>query len=117
MLAIGTRPGDAGHCFAKLLQRSGTTYAADPDADPFDETQWHAANPSLSFMPDLLATYHEEAGDAKDDPSLLPGFKALRLNLGGSDVEVSVLIEAATWERCEVDLLPQAAGPAVLAAI
>ena len=114
-LFIGTRPGDAGHWFAKLLKRSGTTYAADPDADPFDETQWHRANPSLSSMPELLATYREEADDARDDPSLLPGFRALRLNLGGSDVEVSVLIEAATWERCEVDLLPQAAGPCVLA--
>ena len=112
-LFVGTRPGDATHWFAKLLQRSGTTYAADADADPFDEASWHAANPSLAFMPDLLETYREEAGDARDDKSLLPGFRALRLNLGGSDVEVSVLIEAATWERCEVDILPAAAGPCV----
>ena len=114
-LFIGTRPADGDHWFARLLQRSGTTYAADPDGDPFDEAQWHAANPSLAFMPELLATYREEADDARDDPSLLPGFKALRLNLGGADVEVAVLIEAATWARCEVDLLPLAAGASVLA--
>ena len=29
MLAIGTRPAAGDHWFAKLLQRSGTTYAAD----------------------------------------------------------------------------------------
>ena len=87
-LFIGTRPADGDHWFAKLLQRSGTTYQADADADPFDEAQWHRANPSLRFMPELAATYLEEAEDARDDPSLLPGFKALRLNLGGADVEV-----------------------------
>ena len=114
-LFIGTRPGDGGHWFAKLLTRSGTTYVADPEADPFDETQWHAANPSLAFMPDLLATYREEADDARDDPSLLPGFAALRWNQGGADVEVSVLLPAGTWARCEVDILPAAAGPCVLA--
>ena len=114
-LFIGTRPADADHWFAKLLQRSGTTYAADPEADPFEEAAWHAANPSLRFMPELLETYREEAEDAREDPSLLPGFKALRLNMGGADAEVSVLIEAATWERCEVERLPAAAGPAVLA--
>ena len=112
-LFIGTRPADGDHWFARLLQRSGTTYAADPDGDPFDETEWHAANPSLAFMPELLATYREEAEDAQADPSLLPGFKALRLNAGGSDVEISLLIPAEVWQRCEVDLLPQAAGPAV----
>ena len=63
----------------------------------------------------MLETYREEADDARDDPSLLPGFRALRLNLGGSDVEVAVLIEAEAWARCEVDVLPQGAGPSVLA--
>ena len=110
---IGTRPADGDHWFARLLQRSGTTYAADPDGDPFDETEWHRANPSLAYMAELLATYREEADDARDDPSLLPGFKALRLNLGGADVEVSVLIEAEAWQRCECDLLPAASGPSV----
>ena len=114
-LFIGTRPADGDHWFAKLLQRSGTTYQADADADPFDEAAWHAANPSLAYMPELLETYREEAEDARDDPSLLPGFKALRLNQGGHDVEVSVLIEAATWERCEVDILPERRSPGVLA--
>ncbi|MDD9986051.1 MAG: hypothetical protein OXQ31_07265 [Spirochaetaceae bacterium] len=114
-LFIGTRPANADHWFAKLLQRSGTTYAADPDCDPFDEAQWHAANPSLECMPELLETYREEAGDARDDPSLLPGFVALRLNSGGHDAEVSVLIEARAWVNCEADILPSAEGPYVLA--
>ena len=114
-LFIGTRPADANHWFAKLLERSGTTYAADPDGDPFDENQWHAANPSLAHFPELLATYREEAEDAAADPSLLPGFKALRLNQVGADVEEAVLIEAEAWARAEVDILPEARGPSVLA--
>ena len=69
---IGTRPADGDHWFAKLLTRSGTIYAADPDGDPFDEAQWHKANPSLAYFPELLETYREEAEDARDDPSLLP---------------------------------------------
>ena len=43
-LFIGTRPADPDHWFAKLLTRSGTVYAADPEGDPFEEAQWHAAN-------------------------------------------------------------------------
>ena len=33
LLAIGTRPDDASHWFARLLKRSGMTYAADPEED------------------------------------------------------------------------------------
>ena len=111
LLAIGTRPDDAAHWFARLLKRNGTTYAADPDADPFDPATWGAANPSLRHFPALLAVYQREADEAQADPSLLPAFRALRLNLGTADHEIAVLIEAAAWERAEVDILPAAKGP------
>ena len=113
LVAIGTRPDDPSHWFARLLVRNGIVYAADPTADPFDAAGWPAANPSLSHFPELLRVYHREAAEAAADPSLLPAFRALRLNLGTADHEISVLIEAERWEACEADLLPEAAGPAV----
>ena len=111
LLAIGTKPDDPSHWFCRLLQRNGTVYAADPDADPFDPATWHAANPSLQHFRSLLEVYRREAAEAEADPSLLPEFRALRLNQGTADHEIAVLIEAAAWERAEVDILPAAKGP------
>ena len=115
LVAIGTRPDDAAHWFARLLKRHGSTYTAHPEADPFDPETWHAANPSLVHFPELLRTYQREAAEAEADPSLLPAFRALRLNQGTADHEVHVLIAAAAWEACEADLIPERRGPLVLA--
>lgn len=81
-----------------MLARNGVTYAADPDADPFDPAMWAAANPSLAYFPALRDVYQREAEEAAADPSLLPAFRALRLNLGTADHEIAVLIEADVWE-------------------
>ena len=113
LLAIGTRSDDATHWFTRLLSRSGVTYQADPEGDWTDPAQWHAANPSLPHFPALLAVYKRECAEAEADPSLLPEFRALRLNLGTADHAISVLIEAATWQRCECDILPAASGPTI----
>ena len=115
LLAIGTKPDDAQHWFCRMLKRNGVTYAADPEADPFDPATWAAANPSLSHFPALLAVYQREADEAAADPSLLPVFRALRLNLGTADHEINVLIEAERWAGAEVDILPERRGPMVLA--
>ena len=115
LVAIGTRPDDAQHWFARLLGRGGSTFAGDPDADPFDPATWEAANPSLAHFPSLRAVYRREADEARADPSLLPAFRALRLNLGTADHEIHVLIDAERWQACEVDLLPARTGPMVLA--
>ena len=53
-----------------------------------------------------------EAKEAKIDPSKLPSFKALRLNMGGSDVMQSYLMEAADWQRIEADVART--GPFIL---
>ena len=117
LLAIGTRPIDPGHWFNKLLQGGrrtlGVVYSADADGDPFDEAQWHAANPSLRYFPELLEAYRDEADEAQRDPALMQQFKALRLNLGVSDHEVSVLLDPGTWEAAETDIEPAADGPSV----
>ena len=61
-------------------------------------------------MQDLLDVIRDEAKAAKADPSLLPSFKALRLNMGVADIETAMLLDAATWQRIEVPDRPQASG-------
>ena len=50
LIALGTRPADAGHWFAKLL-KGGAAYAqshaARPDDPPFRLSTWRRANPSF----------------------------------------------------------------------
>ena len=113
LLGIGTLPADSSHWFCRLLERNGMTYQADVDDDPFLPSTWAQANPSLPHFPALRAVYQREADEAAADPSLLPSFAALRLNLGTADHQQHVLIEAAAWVRCEVDILPAATGGAV----
>ena len=113
LFAIGTRSADPAHWFSRLLERSGVVYAAPTDADWADPATWEAANPSLPHLPELRKVYEREAAEAAADPSLLPAFRALRCNMGAVDHEVSVLIEAADWQRAEADLLPEARGAAV----
>ena len=112
-IALGTRPADSDHWFAKMLS-GGADYsqlhAADPEGNPFSPKQWHAANPSLRFMPELRRVIEAEASKAKRDAGLLASFNALRLNLGTPDSSVrQALIEAATWSRIEGEA--KATGP------
>ncbi len=105
-VALGTRPADEGHWFAKMLA-GGSDYAqchaARPDDPKFQKRTWLKANPSLSHMPDLEHAIRTEAKQAKTDPALLAAFDALRLNLGTMDVEASLLLTAGTWVACEGD--------------
>ena len=113
-IALGTRPADHGHWFAKMLD-GGTGYsqchAAAPDDPPFQRRSWKKANPSLDFMPDLEAAIRDEARQARFDPALLAAFKSLRLNLGVSDVEVSVLLDVGLW--LSIERVVDRAGPCV----
>ena len=104
LIALGTRPESSSHWFSQMLA-GGAAYSqshhADPDDDPFKRRTWHKANPSLRYMPSLMARIEKEAQEAKADPSKLASFRALRLNMGVSDVEKSYLIEASDWQRIE----------------
>lgn len=62
-------------------------------------------------MPELEAATRADAKRAKSSPEMLAAFRALRLNLGVSDVVEAVLLEAATWEGAEGDAAK--AGPVV----
>ena len=113
LVAIGTRPAAAEHPFSVMLDGpGGTVYAAGPD-DPIGwRRTWAKANPSLRYMPALEARIRREAAEAKVDKAKLAQFRALRLNLGVSDVEEALLLDAATWARIEGDA--ERAGPYVL---
>ena len=104
LVALGTKPADPGHWFAKMLGGNSDyaqVHAARPDDPRFRQTTWLRANPSLPHMPDLLAALKREAAHAKRDAGMLAAFESLRLNLGTADTERALLIEAGTWERIE----------------
>ena len=88
-------------------------HAARPGDPKWQRRIWAKANPSLPHMPDLLDALRSEAADAKRDPSMLAAFDALRLNLGTSDVTVSVLLDAGLWQSIEGDADADMAGPCV----
>lgn len=113
-VALGTRPADAEHWFAKMLAGGADyaqTHAARAGDPPFWKRTWKRANPSLDHLPDLEAAIRAEAVQAKRDPSLLAAFEALRLNLGTSDTEVAVLLDARLW--AEIEGKVETAGPCV----
>ena len=114
LIAIGTRPADETHWFEKMLQ-GGADYAqlhaARPDDPPFWRRTWQRANPSLQYMPELEAVLQAEAEKARQDPSQLASFRALRLNQGVSDVERTLLLTAGVWQTIEGQA--EAAGPCV----
>ena len=111
-LALGTRPEGEAHPFAKLLTETADyaqTHAAS-EVDPiFQRRTWKKANPSLDHLPALERKIRKEGKQARRDPALLQSFKALRLNLGTSDVEVLRLLEAEVWLEIEREV-PRA-GP------
>ena len=113
-VALGTRPADAEHWFAKMLAGSADhaqTHAARSDDPPFQRRTWAKANPSLPAMPDLLAAIVNEARQARQDPALLAAFQALRLNLGTEDAAVATLLDAGLWQSIEG--VAEMDGPAV----
>ena len=113
-VALGTRPADAEHWFAKMLTGGADysqSHAAKPGEPKFQRRTWARANPSLSAMPDLAAAIAVEAKHARRDPALLAAFDALRLNLGTADTEVAVLLGAGLWSEIEGEA--EQAGPCV----
>ena len=102
LIALGTRPADGAHWFAKLL-KGGAAYAqvhaSRPDDPPFRLRTWRRANPSFDHLPSLREKIREETPGARVDPGLLAAFRSLRLNAGTADSEVATLLDAGLWER------------------
>lgn len=108
-VALGTRPADPEHWFAKMLA-GGCDYAQCHAAAPADskwqKRTWAKANPSMKYLPDLEAAIRVEAQQAKRDTALLASFDALRLNLRTADTETSLLLDAGLWAEIEGEAEP-----------
>ena len=105
---IGTRAASAEHPFEHALATADYVqcHAAEPGDDPFSRETWIKACPSVEFFPHLEAKIAKEAEKIRRTGSeaALASFKALRLNLGVSDVVESLLVELEDWKRAEGDL-------------
>lgn len=114
LVALGTMPADPLHWFAKMFEGGAGRYAQRHAAlatdKPFQARTWAKANPSLSHMPDLREAIAGEAKQAARDPVMQASFRALRLNLGESDVAQAMLLDAGLWESLEGDALPFGTG-------
>ena len=115
LVALGTRPAESEHWFARMLEGEGAGYtqvhAAALDADPFSVKTWTAANPSMRYLPSLRRRIEQEAKLAQKSPDGLASFRALRLNQGLEDVEAAVLIDPELWASIEGEA--ERAGPMV----
>ena len=111
LIALGTRPADDAHFFARLLASApyAQVHAARSDDPPFRARTMRRANPSFDHLPSLRAQLAEEAVDARRDPDALASWRALRLNLGTDDTARSVLLDAASWQRASALPEPEAA--------
>ena len=106
LIALGTMPADGNHWMARMMREPDVyaqIHAAAPDADPGAVDTWRVANPSLDAMPALRKALEREWRVAEQDPGAAAAFRALRLNRGTSDTEVSELVSAETWAACEGD--------------
>lgn len=106
---IGTRPDAPEHPFERFLTGGcefAQVHAASADDPPFQQRTWRKANPSLPFMPDLLTQLKREAKRARKEPQALASFRALRLNMGVSDVVENVLLSADVWRDIEAETPP-----------
>ena len=111
LIALGTRPGDREHWFELMLRESPSLcFAADPSADVTDPKVWAAANPSLDHMESLRERIAHEAARAAASPTLLPDFRALRLNAAPEAhlIKLARCIEPEEWRamECPPDALP-----------
>ena len=104
MLVLGTRPEDAEHPFQRGLDGGfdyAYTFAANRELPIGQRRTWKQANPSLDFMPELEAKIRRESLKAKQDPNLIPSFRALRLNQGVADSPQSYVVDPDVWEKME----------------
>ncbi|WP_425152905.1 terminase large subunit domain-containing protein [Candidatus Palauibacter sp.] len=119
-IAIGTRPEDERHWFARMLGGGPGVYAqvhaAPEDADDFLLRSIRRANPSLDHMPALRAALVRERDKAREGGSDLAMWRALRLNKGTPEVgEREVIVTVADWAGCVVSVLPAREGPVAIA--
>ena len=107
LLALGTRADSETHPFSILLNETADyaqTHAPGEDEPLFQKRTWKKANPSLDHLPTLERKIRKHAEQARRDPAAMQSFKALRLNMGTSDIEVLHLLDADEWQSIEKDV-------------
>ena len=67
----------------------------DNKSEADDKTKWQKANPSLPYLPDLMATIEKEYIDWKNNPVANADFMTKRMNLPQSATEIAV----TNWEN------------------
>ena len=116
IVALGTRPTGA-HWFADWLAGGADfvqCHAARRDDPPYWLRTIRRANPSFNYLPALRADLLRQRDGARKDEAVRARYLALALNMGTSDTVENVLVSPEAWTRCEVDVLPDRAGPYVL---
>ena len=106
LIALGTRPADNGHWFARMLANASYAqcHAAPAEAGVFTMRAIKAANPSHGHLPSLRARLDIERKEARLDPAMLHGWQALRLNQGTADTAESVLLSVDALKAAERDI-------------
>ncbi len=114
LIALGTRPAGEGHWFARMLRNApySQVHAARPEESPFSMVSIRRANPSYDHLPTLRERLRTESDEARESPELLASWRALRLNLGTSDIDERVILERGSW-RDDDDLERDSAPPVV----
>ena len=74
----------------------GVVWAVEPDADPFDEASWRAANPGYGISP-TRAYLRRKATEAQQSPADLAKF--LRLHLGIRTKQDTRYVTLPEWDR------------------
>lgn len=79
----------------------GVVWAADPQADPFEEETWRSANPGYGISP--TRSYMRSASEeAKQSPADLAKFQ--RLHLGLRTKQETKYIDLEVWDRNETEV-------------
>ena len=114
IIYLGTRAAHAAHPFEKMLRPGGSDYVqvhcADAGDNPFSKATWRKANPGIDYLVDQLADLRKESARAKRDAEKMASFKALKLNMGVSDVMEAWLLSPGVWQDIE-DLGADRIGP------
>lgn len=78
-----------------------TEYSTPADADPFDESKWHLANPALGDFRSL-DEMRQYATRARMLPTMMNSFRNLYLNQRVA--MASTFVDEITWGRCYRDM-------------
>ena len=103
MLMLGTRADRPDSPFEKGIRQAdySQSYAAGPNDPVFQMRTWQKANPSLrhKWFGTLREAYRADAAKAKQDAEMMQAFKALRLNMGVSDVTHEYVLDVDAFKR------------------